>query len=48
MNGQLLFQVFEILAEMLVGLTQIVDRSACMKHRCVVLSSAVQPNVRQG
>ena len=32
MNGQFLFQVFEVFAEVLVGFAEVVDRPACVEH----------------
>lgn len=47
MDCQLLFQVVQILSEMLVSLLQVVDRPARMKNSRVIFSSAVQTNIRQ-
>ena len=44
---QLLLEVVQVLPEMLVGFGQVVDRTACVKHSGVILSSAVQSNVGQ-
>ena len=48
MNGQFLFQVFEVLPEVLVGFAEVVDRSACVEHGGVILASTVQSDVGQG
>ena len=44
---QLLLEVVEVLAEVLVGFAQVVDRTAGVEHRSVVLATAVQTNVGQ-
>ena len=48
MNGQFLFQVFEVLPEVLVGFAEVVDRSACVEHGGVILAATVQSDVGQG
>ena len=47
MDGELLLEVLEVLAEVLVGLLQVVHRAACVKHSGVVLATAVQSDVGQ-
>ena len=44
---QLLLEVVEVLAEVLVGFAQVVDRTAGVENRSVVLATAVQTNVGQ-
>ena len=44
-DGQLLFQVFQVLAEVLVGFAEVVHRATGVEHRRVVLSAAVQSDV---
>ena len=44
---KLFLEVVEVLAEVLVGFAQVVDRAASVKNGSVVLSSAVQSNVGQ-
>jgi len=44
-DGQLLFQVFQVLAEVLVGFAEVVHRATSVEHRRVVLSAAVQSDV---
>ena len=47
MDGQLLLEVLEVLAEMLIGFLQVVHCAACVENGSVVLSAAVQSNVGQ-
>ena len=47
-DGQLLFQVFQVLAEVLVCFAEVVYRAAGVKHCRVVFSAAVQSDVGQG
>ena len=44
---QLLLEVLEVLAEVLIGFAQVVDRTAGVEHRSVVLATAVQTDVGQ-
>ena len=46
-DGQFLFEVFQVLPEVLVGFAQVVDRPARMQHGGVVLASTVQSDVGQ-
>ena len=46
-NRQLLFQIFQVLAEVLVCLAKVVHRAASMEHGGVVLAATVQANVGQ-
>ena len=45
--SELLFQIVQVLAEVLVRFLQVIDRSASMQYSCVVFASAVQANVGQ-
>lgn len=46
-NRELLLEVIEVLAEVLIRFLQVIDRTASVQNGCVVFSAAVQSDVCQ-